>query len=653
MKMGIAVAVSILCGVPLARAADPVAITIHTDKTTKTIDKRIYGQFLEHIFNSVHGGLWGDQILNGTLELAPAPANGVGTRPRADTAPHYWQFIGTAGEYSNDSDKPFNAENSVRLSMGSGAHTGPAPTIQQSHIALKQGEEYTFSLYARGDASARLRISFSEVTGAPGDMVVEPITGLKPDWQKFTVHFTPTRNFIDATLSISMNDVGTCHIDQISLFSASALATGGYRPDLLKAVSDLQPATIRWPGGSFANNYVWEQGVGPREKRLPHPVEQWGDRDPYQFGTDEFLQLCEKLGNEPILVINTARGVEDALHWLEYCMGDATTEFGKQRIANGHAAPYKLGTIEIDNEPWLLMEYPKYLEIVNKFCPAIRAKFPQIKLSVAGGYAYDTGPGEGNGTRGVANTNWDPRIIDQAAENFDILSPHYYNGLLTQNPPDYKDDPWKYEEFLRSRGELIAKSANPNIKIYVSEWNLTYGKWGNDWRVGLYAGGILNAFEREGDLVKMSCPALFMRKIGVTNNWDNALINFDQKSWFPAGNYVVMKLWREAYAPNLLAADGGQHPLNYVATRSEDGKTVYLKVVNPEATAEPVVVTLDGTMMPREAAMEVIAPGGESVKNSIAEPAKIKAVKGEAKLQGHTVTFTMPAWSAGVVRVSQ
>ena len=75
-----------------------------------------------------------------------------------------------------------------------------------------------------------------------------------------------------ASLTISALSPGPVNVDQISLFSASALATGGYRPDLLKAVADLQPASIRWPGGSFANRYVWQNGIGPREKRLPHPV---------------------------------------------------------------------------------------------------------------------------------------------------------------------------------------------------------------------------------------------------------------------------------------------------------------------------------------------------------------------------------------------
>jgi alpha-N-arabinofuranosidase len=579
MRMKIAgTMAAVLLATSVARAADPISLTVHTDKTTKTIDKGIYGQFLEHIFNSVHGGLWGDQILNGTLELPPAPAGrrgapattgpqastddrgGPAGRGRATTPPRGWEFVG-ANEVANDTANPFNADSSIRITARAGGDSPSGPGIRQRNIALKEGEKYTFSAYLRG-AGGSAAVAFE------GDNFFfrKTISGLTDEWQKFSFEFTATATIDSATLTIGSPLATAINVDQISLFSASALATGGYRPDLLKAVADLQPASIRWPGGSFANKYIWQNGIGPRDKRLPHPVEQWSDRDTYQFGTDEFIQLCEKLGAEPILVLNTARGVDDALQWLEYCMGDATTEQGKKRAANGHPAPYKLKTLEIDNETWLLMQYPQYLDIVNKFCPAIRAKYPDLKLSVCGSYAYDTGPGEGNQ---AANRNWDPRLIEQAAKNFDILSPHYYNGLLADHPPDYKEDPRKYEAFLVGRGELIKKSANPGIKIYVSEWNLTHGRWGNDWRVGLYAGGILNAFERQGDLVTMTCPALFMRKVGVTSSWDNALINFDQKSWFPAGNYVVMKLWREAYGPNLLAVEGAERPLSYVAVRSE------------------------------------------------------------------------------------
>ena len=628
-----------------SRDIQSFACTVHTDQTTKTISTGIYGQFLEHIFNSVHGGLWGDQILNGTLELAPAGRRrGRRTSETAPTVnpPRNWEFVGGPNEVSTDTENPFNADVSIRIDARA-TPLGRGPGIRQRNIALKQGEKYTLSLYARG--RGHVITAFLD-----GDAQVYSHTfmELTTQWKKFTVEFTSPRTVDDASLTITAPFLEPINIDQISLFSASALATGGYRPDLFKAVADLQPASIRWPGGSFANRYIWQNGIGPHEKRLPHPAEQWGDRDTYQFGTDEFIQFCEKVGAEPILVINTSRGVEDALNWLEYCMGDATTEYGKMRAANGHPEPYQLKTLEIDNEPWLMMQYPAYLERVKVFCPAIREKYPDLKLSVAGSYGYDTGPGEGNQE---ANRNWDPRIIEDAGKLFDILSPHYYNGIAF--PPDFVEDPYKYEEFLKGRSEIIRKSENPYIKIYVSEWNLTTNRYGNDWHVGLYAGAILNAFERQADIVTMSCPALFMRKQGVTTSWDNALINFDQKSWFPAGNYVVMKLWRDSFAPNLLAVDGPDRPLNFVATRSADNQAVFLKAVNPAGEAVEAAIRIDGDMVPRNATMQMIAPGGESAKNSLEEPDNIKVVPASATIENSTVKFTMPPFSAGVVKLAR
>ena len=620
----------------------PVTMTVYTDQITKTVSKGIYGQFLEHIFNSVHGGLWGDQILNGTLELRPPRPNWMrhDREEKPPRAPMNWELIGDSSDVRIDRQNPFNADVSVRLAARSGSRENPG--ISQKNIALEQGETYTFSLYARG--SGNLIVTFKD-----GDIPVftKTFTGLSARWQKYTVGFTSTRSVFASTLTIGSSSAGPVNVDLISLFSKSALATGGYRPDLLKAVAALQPASIRWPGGSFANLYIWQNGIGPHEKRLPHPIPQWGDRDTYQFGTDEFIQFCEKVGAEPVLVLNTSRGVEDALNWLEYCMGSKKTRYGRMRAANGHPEPYQLKTLEIGNEPWLRMDYPEYLDIVKKFCPAIRARYPDLKLSVAGSYGYDTGPGEGNQE---ANRNWDPRIIEDAGKLFDILSPHYYNGIYFT--ADQAEDPYKYEQFLKGRGEIIRKSDNPDIRIYVSEWNLTEKSWGNDWRVGLYAGGILNAFERQGDMVTMSCPALFMRKQGVTKSWDNALINFDQETWFPAGNYAVMKLWRECYAPNLLAVNGPERPLNFVATTTADKRIIYLKVVNPTTTTLDAAVRFVGELMPRSAIMQLIAPGSETVRNTLDEPDNIKVVPASAALADRTVNFTMPSLSAAVVRIT-
>lgn len=626
-------------------AADSVELTVHTDQTTKTISTGIYGQFLEHIFNSVHGGLWGDQILNGTLEQRPAfpgrGRRGRGNAPAAAgndapiaTPPLNWEFIGDTNVVSVDRNDPFNAEVSVRLNASESGNGG----IRQKDIALKRGEDYTLTLYARGSGNVQVAFQDGEATA-----FTKTITGVTAQWRKFTVAFSVAQDVDAASLEITC-PVNEINVDQVSLFSASALATGGYRPDLLEAVADLRPASIRWPGGAFVGRYVWQNAVGPREKRIPHAAFQWGERDTYQFGTDEFMQLCEKVGAEPIIVINTRRGVEDALDWLEYCMGDATTEWGKQRAANGHPAPYQLKTVEIDNETWR-MRVSGYLNVISNFCPAIRAKYPSLKLSVVGSYGYETPRGQAN------QTNWDGSMIGQAGKLFDIISPHYYNGIFV--PADFVEDPYNYEQFLKTRGDIIRQSANPNIKIYVSEWNLTQNSWGNDWRTGLYAGGILNAFERQADYVTMSCPALFLRRQGITTQWNNALINFDQKSWFPGPTYVAMKLWRDSFAPNLLAVDGPDHPLNFVATRSADRQTVFLKAVNPGMNAIEAAIRFDGDLTPGNATMQIIAPGGETVKNSLDQPDNIKVVPASATVENRTVKFTMPPFSAGVVRMTQ
>ena len=170
-----------------------------------------------------------------------------------------------------DRDNPFNAEVSAHLAAKAGSNSATGPGIRQRNIALKQGEKYTLSLYARGSGSV-VAAFYDGNTPA----FSKTFTGLAAQWQKFTVEFTASRTVDAASLLISSPPSGSVNVDQVSLFSASALATGGYRPDLFKAVADLQPASIRWPGGAFASRYIWQNAVGPREKRLPHP----GDNGP-------------------------------------------------------------------------------------------------------------------------------------------------------------------------------------------------------------------------------------------------------------------------------------------------------------------------------------------------------------------------------------
>ena len=113
-----------------------------------------------------------------------------------------------------------------------------------------------------------------------------------------------------------------------------------------------------------------------------------------------------------------------------------------------------------------------------------------------------------------------------------------------------------------------------------------------------------------------------------------------------------LKLWRDSFAPNLLAVDGPARPLNFVATRSADRQTVFLKAVNPTPNAVDAAIRIEGDLSPRTATLEIIAPGGETVKNSLEHPDNIKAVPAAATVENRIVKFTMPPFSAGVARVT-
>ena len=232
----------------------------------------------------------------------------------------------------------------------------------------------------------------------------------------------------------------------------------------------------------------------------------------------------------------------------------------------------------------------------------------------------------------------DEKVYGHFLENI-----HHY-----ENPDRFGEGPLAYEAFFRRTGDLIAKSKNPQLKLYVSEWNAQ----STDWRTGLYCGGLLNAFERCGDVLEIGGPALFLRHVSATA-WNSAFVNFDHANWFPAPNYVVMKLWRDHYAPNLIAIEGETNSLNAVATRSEDGKTLYFKAVNPSQEEAAIDLTLGAGFVAAEAKMQLVAPGSLQARSTLEEPHAVKSVPGRVVINEGCVRFELPALSAGVVTIER
>ena len=546
---------------------------------------------------------------------------------------------------------PLNSESCQLI----GVQAGEAG-VQQKPLCIRKGETYVGSLWARrrsggGQLVVRLldgQAKLAEQTlGEPG-----------AEWKEFPFSLSAANDAPDATIQVGLSGACEVLLDQVSLMPKSWKDAGGFRPDLLKAVADLRPPAIRWPGGCYASLYRWKDGVGPQHKRVKYPRTMWDDIDVNSFGTDEFVAMSRKVGAQPLIVVNIGmhmpRGQRDAYcreacDWIEYCNGPADSTWGKVRAANGHPEPYGVKFWEIDNEVWKLTP-EDYVSVVRQFAPAMKKVDPSITLLACGS--------------GQLGRNWGPgdqAVITGAGDLVDYLSVHHYEGA-----DKYAAGPAAAEKFWRSLADKIAQSKKPKLKLYVSEWNAQ----STDWRTGLYAGGALNVFERCGAFVGLAGPALFLRHVSA-RAWDNAFINFDHKSWFPAPNYVVTKLWRDHYQPCRVELTGQPSPhratmasdssgqtdlaaagrLDAIATRSEDGKTLVFKAVNPTDKEVQVELKIADSFPVGSAAAKIVSADSLSARNSLAQPDAIKPVDAAARVQGQSVKVTLPKLSAAAVSI--
>lgn len=539
-----------------------------------------------------------------------------------------------------------NSDVAVRLesirsetSMGI-AHEGAV--LAQQNIRVRQNDPLRGSIFARGKGELAIGLyDLKSNLNVAVDMVID-----SADWREYPIAFVENLKDADAaTLAIDYLDTNGnfVEIDQLSLMADSSRATGGYRPDLLAAIDGLKAPTIRWPGGCFASCYRWKSGIGPQKDRVRHTQNIWDDVDVNSFGTDEFLRMCEKLGIEPILVVNGGTWdkprtpekrdeyIREACEWIEYCNGSLDTEWGKRRAENGHPEPYDVRLWEMDNETWgSPMEVSEYCELLAELVPAVKKTDPSITILICG----SGGLGERR-----EGQDWNRYLLEHCASLGDYVSIHHY-----ENPDQFADGPYTFEQYIETLKGLIASSSNPAMEIFVSEWNAQ----STDWRTGLYAGGVLNAFERQGDKMTLGGPALFLRHVSA-NDWDNAFINFDQNGWFPAPNYVVMKLWREHYAPHFLTTEGDPKGLN-ISTAKNDANRIYVKVVNPSREAKSVSLTLTGMAL-QSATMRQVSPGSLEARNTLEATDAVHVESADVTVDGQVIRFMMPPLSAGVVTV--
>lgn len=534
-----------------------------------------------------------------------------------------WKSFGN-GSFEMVRGDAINMKYSQKITAGS-LVTG----VQQGPFSIRKGETYVGSIWAKGDGKAELSIALNN---GSKDVVIQKIGKPGQTWQKYEFKLNASGYEGDASLNIGAKG-GSLQVDQVTMMSQTAINLGGFRPDIYKAVQELGPTNLRWPGGGYAAQYSWKWGIGPQEKRVRWPHYMWMNYDQNNFGTDEFLKLCKQIKSEPVMVVRIgfdrpasehAAILQEAVDWVAYCNEPATGKWGSVRAANGHPEPYNVKYWEIDNEMWEF-GIENYEASVREFSAAIRKVDPSIKIIVCGGFGND-------GDKGM---------VERSGSFFDYMSLHHY-----ETPNGYASGPKNLATQYQQYADMIAKSPYPNIKLYLSEWNLS----SIDWRTGLFAGGFLNVCEKQS-VVAMGAAALFIRRTDAPD-WNNAFINFDYKGLFLAPNYLVTKLWHDNFSKNKLDYTGETGDLNVSTTLSDDGKTITLKLVNP--TDNSYNLNVDGNWkLLTSATYNFIAPGSLSAANSMESPNTVKVEKKEIAPAGHSVNITVTPLSTGVLSIKK
>ncbi|MGA9222634.1 MAG: hypothetical protein WBZ57_15720, partial [Pseudomonas graminis] len=222
----------------------------------------------------------------------------------------------------------------------------------------------------------------------------------------------------------------------------------GIRSDVVGALKAIKVPVVRWPGGCFADEYHWRDGIGPVAKRKKRINSNWaGVIEPNTFGTHEFMDFAEQIGSEAYISVNMGSGtVEEAADWVEYMTAVAPATAAAERAANGRKAPYKIKYLGLGNEMWgcggpftgeeYVSRMKPFAHFVHNYNPdqaAPKIDFASIAKDLMSGKPMDSLPANPNGMKQIAAgpNSSDPSYTEIIMKAWKTRSPIYWdiNGI--------------------------------------------------------------------------------------------------------------------------------------------------------------------------------------------------------------------------------
>jgi alpha-N-arabinofuranosidase len=464
----------------------------------------------------------------------------------------------------------------------------------------------------------------------------------------------------------------------------------GIRRDVVAALKAIRVPNVRWPGGCFADEYHWRDGIGDPAKRRVTVNANWGGSiENNAFGTHEFFDFVEQVGTEAYVSINVGSGsYKEAADWLAYMTADTRNTAGQERAANGRTAPWKVKFLGIGNESWgcggnmrpehYTDELKRYARFTRNYNPAqavpdnpptpVPPNPDRMERIAVGPNGRDT-----SYTEGVMKA-WKERDWSWSIEG---LSLHQYTWVRW--PPAYDSQDFgeqEYAELTKSTLEMddlltlhggIMDKYDPEKKVplVVDEWGVWLKKLPgspegflqqqNSMRDAIIAALNFNIFARHADRVR---GANIAQMINVLQ----AMILTDGPKMVLTPTYHVFRMYVPFQDATFLPVrfDAGEYRrgsivmprVDATAVRGADDK-LWLSLVNLDPT-RPATMRLDVPgVRARSVAGQVLSAARINAVNSFDAPNTVtpRAIAGQAI--GGAITVTLPAGSVAVVAIAE
>ncbi|MDR0896957.1 MAG: alpha-N-arabinofuranosidase [Oscillospiraceae bacterium] len=441
----------------------------------------------------------------------------------------------------------------------------------------------------------------------------------------------------------------------------------GMRKDVVDALKNIGIPNLRWPGGCFADEYHWKDGIGKPETRKRMVNTHWGGViEDNSFGTHEFLELCEQLGCEPYITGNLGSGtVQEMQEWVEYMTFGGVSPMADLRRANGREDAWRVKYFGVGNENWGCggnMRPEFYADQYRRYQTYLR-NFGENKL-----YKIACGPNSGD-------LHWTEVLMREAGRMMDALSLHYYTVLGSdwahKGPATGFTEADYYETLRRALrigpmidGHLaVMDRYDPQhrVGLIVDEW----GTWfdvepgtnpgflyqQNTMRDAMVAAASLDIFAQRSDRIPMA-------NIAQTVNVLQSPILTDGAAMVLTPTYHVYDLYRAHHDAARLDATiaspemEGMPQLSALASLDAEG-AVHITLTN-RAIDAPAEITMKLPGCNVQGATGRLLTGAMGDYNDFDHPdtVGIRALDGIG-VKGDQVTVTLPACSVATIRVER